>query len=104
MTLVRGRRAKSVHPASRCQKQKGRRHTLREVERNGEIDENLTAQVSLPAAARASKAPAPAVQLNMTSPWAAASAKVPCEALGPASFIQAVAFSLAPLRDPIFTS
>ena len=44
------------------------------------------------------------MQLKISSPKAAASANVPCEAFAPLFFTQAAAFSLLAEREPIFTS
>src|SRR2546425_6249201 len=59
---------------------------------------------SAPASFRASNDAMPWVQLKRISPNLAASAKVPCEALGPLAFTQAAAFSFVLERDPIMTS
>jgi hypothetical protein len=64
----------------------------------------LPRQFSGSAARSALSLAAPSVASTMTSPNAAASAKVPAEAFGPICLAQARAFSLLGLRDPILTS
>src|SRR5262249_35005660 len=64
----------------------------------------LPSRLLSPAILRASIETTPDVQLKMTSPNAAASAKVPSEAPGPADLAHAAAFSLSRVLDPIMTS
>ena len=86
-----------------CEQERGR-HSLREIERIGDVDEDFAPQVFHPAALTASSAPAPDVQLKTISPCAAASANVPWDTRAPAALTQATAFALPAVRDPMATS
>ncbi len=75
-------------------------------EKSSGLAMSITSLPFNPAAADSSAGtePWPDVQLNASSPNAAASAKVPSEAFAPVAFTQARPFSWVALREPIFTS
>jgi hypothetical protein len=77
---------------------------LADGEQDGTDEHDL--RLSAPAAVTAATAPTPDAQLKMISPFAAASANVPCDARALAAAAQATAFSLPALRSmqPIRTS